>query len=268
MGAREVMFTSMQPAPSTGGASRPRVGESAPAGGASVFEDPMTRVFGLGAQTSALTWLGYYVAAVALLVLLSVLAHGVTLLIATTDVAPPEVAPIEIEMVRDEPPPPPPAPVAEAAPKAPAPPPPAKAPPKQEPPPAPAQAGKVLTQEPDPNDPVDLTGDSIVTGNALAYAGGVTAANGTSTTAVRNLTSPAIKPAATGGSRPAAPGPDRSRKASIGGQEWDIPFPPEADAAQIDDAYVTMRISVGADGSVTAAVVLADPGYGFGREAR
>ena len=58
---------------------------------------------------------------------------------------------------------------------------------KHAPPPAPAQAGKILTQEPDPDAPVDLTGGRFRDRQRRTYAGGVTANNGTSTTAVRNL---------------------------------------------------------------------------------
>lgn len=53
------------------------------------------------------------------------------------------------------------------------------------PPPPPAQAGKVLTANPDPDAPLDLTGDGFVTGDGDRYVGGVTSAKGTSTTAVR-----------------------------------------------------------------------------------
>ncbi|MET0596144.1 MAG: hypothetical protein ABW133_25835, partial [Polyangiaceae bacterium] len=84
----------------------------------------------------------------------------------------------DIEMI--EPPPPPPPPPEEKAPEPePETPKPvaikAPAPDKEQPPPAPAQAGKILTQEPDPNEPVDLTGAGFVTGNSDSYAGGVTA---------------------------------------------------------------------------------------------
>ena len=45
--------------------------------------------------------------------------------------------------------------------------------------PAPAaRAASVVAQEPDPGAPVDLTGDAIVTGQATAYAGGVTTCGG------------------------------------------------------------------------------------------
>jgi protein TonB len=194
------------------------------------------------------------------------------LLLAMTDRAiPPAAAPQEIEVIRDEPPPPPPPPAPEEAKPEPTPPPPPKATPHEPPPPpAPAQAAKVLTQEPNPNEPVDLTGNTIVSGNADTYAGGVTAANGTSPVPVRSLTSPHGVPGGTGAPQapPAPVGPDRSRIASMGSHEWDCPFPPEADTAQVDDAYVLLEIELRPDGSPAAVRVIKDPGNGFGRQAR
>ena len=252
------------------GTSRMRSGELAAVGGATFrFDDPMARVLGLDASSmGSARWLGYVLGAIALMLGMMVSVRAVGVLLTMTDrPAPPPAAPQEIDI--DEPPPPPPAPEpTEAKPEpAPAPPPRAAPPP---PPPAPAQAAKVLTQEPDPNEPVDLTGNTIVSGNAEAYAGGVTAANGTSPTAVRSLAGPNGVAGGTGkpNAAPAPVGPDRSRRASIGGRDWDCPFPPEADTAQIDDAYVLLQIDVRADGTASGVRVLKDPGNGFGRQAR
>jgi protein TonB len=178
--------------------------------------------------------------------------------------------PEEIEVMKEDPPPPPPAPVQEEKPE-PAPPPPravAHEPPP--PPPAPAQAAKVLTQEPDPNEPVDLTGNTIVQGNAEAFAGGFTAQNGKSATAVRSAPSLQGVPGGTGPVQPAPQGPDRSRRAGLaGGRDWsNAPFPQEADSVQMDEAYVTLEIDVRPDGTPSAVRILKDPGYGFGREAK
>jgi periplasmic protein TonB len=241
-------------------------------GAAAAYDDPMSKVLGLDAQTdSPAAWLAYMLGAIALFLGLMVTARAVAVLLASLDVQPQAaaLAPQEIDVVKDEPPPPPPEPT---APPEPEPPPAAKATPHEAPPPAaaPAQAAKVLTQEPDPNDPVDLTGNTIVQGNADAYAGGTTTANGTSNRAVRNLaTAPTGVPGGTGAPQ-AKPqgGPDRSRAASVGGTEWDAPFPPESDTAQIDDTYVTLEIDVRPDGTPSAVRVVTDPGYGFGREAR
>jgi protein TonB len=241
-------------------------------GAAAMFDDdPLSKVLGLDERTSGpVAWLGYFLGAFALLLGMSVTARSVTLLLERIDAQtrPAQAAAQEIEVMRDEPPPPPPPPVETAKPEEP----PAvvKAAPREPPPPAPApaQAAKVLAQEPDPNEPVDLTGNTFVQGNADSYAGGTTSANGTSTRAVRAVAAPTGVPNATGTATAKPVGPDRSRKASVGGTEWNAPFPPEADTAQIDEAYVTLQIDVRADGTAATVTVVKDPGTGFGREAR
>jgi len=228
----------------------------------------MAQVLGLDASsTGTARWLGYLLGAIALMMGLGVGVRIVNMLIDLTDTGPAvQSAAQEIEIDEPPPPPPPPPPEPEAKPE-PAPPPRAvPAPPP--PPPAPAQAAKVLTKEPDPNEPVDLTGNTIVSGNADTYAGGVTAANGTSPTAVHALAAPTGVPGGTGVPKPGPVGPDRSRHASLGTHEWDCPFPPEADTAQIDDAYVVLQIDLSADGRASAVRVVKDPGNGFGRQAR
>jgi outer membrane biosynthesis protein TonB len=134
--------------------------------------------------------------------------------------------------------------------------------------PAPAAAAKVLTSEPDPAEPVDFTGNTLVQGNADVYGGGYTASNGTGA-GVQTFRS-------RGGLTPGGPAvlkwaatSDDSRGASLGdGDEWNCPFPAESGAAQIDEAYVTLIVDVAVDGSARAVRVLSDPGSGFGREAR
>ncbi len=202
---------------------------------------------------------------VALMALASVLAWVHTMRERTE-----ATTPGEIEVMKEDPPPPPP-PQAEPEPKEEQAPPPRAMPREAAPPPAPAQAAKVLTREPDPNEPVDLTANTIVTGNATDFPGGLTASNGTGTNAVRSLTSPTGVPGGTGA--PAAPpapvGPDRSRRLALGtAGEWNCPFPPEADTAQIDEARVTLQVDVRPDGTPAAVRVVSDPGNGFGREAR
>jgi periplasmic protein TonB len=127
----------------------------------------------------------------------------------------------------------------------------------------------VITQEPDPNEPVDLTGNTIVQGNADSYAGGFTTAKGTNTSATRTQPTATGVPGGTGPAQAPVVGPDRSRALSIGDStEWlRCPFPPEADAEQIDEAYVGLKLEVRADGTASVTVV-GDPGHGFGREAR
>lgn len=137
-------------------------------------------------------------------------------------------------------------------------------------PPALAQASQVLTQKADPNEPVDLTGNAFVTGTADKYAGGTTVWNGKND---KPATSPAA--AATGvvggtGTAPQVAGPDNSRAAGLlGSTDWsDCPFPPEADAEQIDQALVTLQVNVAPDGRATSVSVVSDPGHGFGRAAK
>jgi protein TonB len=151
------------------------------------------------------------------------------------------------------------------------PPPPAKEVPKEAPPPAQAQAAKIIAQEPDKDEVVDMR-DSFVQGTGATYAGGITSSNGTSKDAVRNVAAaPTGVPGGTGtsGAQPAVR-LDKSRGASLSGSsDWgDCPFPAEADAEQVDQAYVTLQVKVRADGSPESATVVQDPGQGFGREAR
>ena len=122
----------------------------------------------------------------------------------------------EVQIDEEKPPPPPPPPPVQE--KEPEPPPPAaKAAPPPPPdaqakPPAAAEAGKVLTQEPDPDEPVDLTGEGFVTGTGDRFAGGVTNAQGTSKVAARSA-----QAAATGtgtGTGPVAPPAPRTRRST------------------------------------------------------
>ncbi len=180
----------------------------------------------------------------------------------------------EIEVEKEkEPEPPPPPPEEEKPPEDPRPVvkeanPPPEAPPQ---PPAAAEAAKVLAADPDPNEVVDMR-DTIVQGTGDTYAGGQTASNGTSKTAVTNPAAAATGVPGGTGTAPAPPAPrfDRSRAAGLlGSTDWsDCPFPAEADAEQIDDAYVTIQVKLKPDGSPDSVTVVQDPGHGFGREAR
>jgi protein TonB len=240
------------------------------AGGAmAVYDDPMSKVLGLDAKTSGIgAWFGFTSGSTALLVGFMALASAIALMRAANARSVDSITE-EIEVMKDDPPPPPPpAPQQEAKPE-PAPPPRALPHEPPPPPPAPAQAAKVLTQEPDPNEPVDLTGNTIVQGNAEAYAGGFTSSNGTNTHAVRATPAPTGVVGGTGPVTAPVQGPDRSRTASLaGGKEWSCPFPPEADVAQLDEAYVTLQVEVRADGTAATVRVIQDPGNGFGREAK
>ena len=48
----------------------------------------------------------------------------------------------------------------------------------------------------------------------------------------------------------------RARRRSAEASEWNCPFPPEADTAQIDEAYVTLQVDVRADGTPADVRVL------------
>jgi periplasmic protein TonB len=183
---------------------------------------------------------------------------------------------LQIDIDSTPPPPPPPAapPPPEAEPdKAPPPPPPQAANEPPPPPPAPAEAGKVLTADPDPDAPVDLTGDGFVTGNG-EFRGGITSGTGTAKTAVRALKAqPGGTPGGTG-TVPApvakAPEQDLSRPASaVSTGSWsDCPYPNEAQMDGIEYGLVQMVVTVGSDGHAKSVTILKDPGSGFGAQAR
>ncbi len=142
-----------------------------------------------------------------------------------------------------------------------------------QPPPA-AEAAKVLTQEPDPDEPLDLTNEGFISGSGTRFAGGVTAADGTSKTAVRSQGAkaggvPGGK--ATEPAKPAARAPQEDLSESpkpVQRGRWDCPFPAEADVEQVNYARVTLVVVVDSNGRAKSASVLSEPGYGFGQAAR
>lgn len=138
------------------------------------------------------------------------------------------------------------------------------------PPPAAAQAGQVLAAESDPDEPLDLTGNTFVVGTGT-YAGGITASSGTSRTAVYDRKASPAGVAGGSGQKPsqaASSGPDLSRKVRPASTNWNCPFPPEADVEQINYMRVSVVVQVDAAGKPQSVNVLNDPGYGFGRAAR
>ena len=184
---------------------------------------------------------------------------------------------LQIE-IDSTPPPPPPPPVTPPPPepepeKAPPPPPPPQAanePPP--PPPAPAEAGKVLTSDPDPDAPVDLTGDGFVTGNG-EFRGGITSNAGTAKTAVRDVKAQPGGVATGTGAAPApvvkAPEKDLSQPAMPMGTSWsDCGFPAEAQLDGVEFGVVKLVVTVNTDGRAKSVTILSDPGSGFGNHAR
>jgi periplasmic protein TonB len=165
----------------------------------------------------------------------------------------PPLPTMEVEMLAPPPPPPPPPP-----PEQPPPPPPRAAVPRvHNPPPTPAQAAQVVTREA-AADPLDLTAFTVASGTAAHHAGGTTAGNGTSTRAVNGPASAAGVADGTG---------DLSRSVQLADDEWECPWPPQADALGIDRQTVVLRVTVAADGAVEAASLISDPGDGFGAAA-
>jgi periplasmic protein TonB len=211
-------------------------------------------------------------------ILLAFLGHGVLAFLvpkpAEAHAAPPPIMQtIELESpapepVKEETPPEPEKP-SETPPKTAA----ANVAPAQAAPPPPAQAAAVLTQRND--EPADFS-NSIVVGNAETFAGGQSASNGTSTQVVTgNRTGTGTGSGGTAPSTIAAPsaigakGRGRAKRARLaGGASWDCAFPAEADVAQVDHAVVTLRITVAQTGATRSVSIEADPGNGFGREAR
>lgn len=127
--------------------------------------------------------------------------------------------------------------------------------------PTPAQAAEVVAQEAPPDEPLDLTAFSITTGTATTYAGGKTASSGTSSRAVTGAVSAEGVPNETGtGSS------DLSRPVKLVADEWDCPWPAEADSLGIDEQTVVIRVTVRADGQFESAEIVRDPGHGFGAE--
>lgn len=171
----------------------------------------------------------------------------------------PEVAPPEPE----------PEPVPEVAPAEPVPEDPA-APPPEAAAPAAAEAGQVLTSDPDPNAPLDLTDQGFLSGTGTRFAGGNTAATGTSKTAVREA---GARPDGVVGGKGTEPAPTGVSKARAGGlvagDSWkSCGFPPDADAEQIHQGFARLLIVVGADGRPQSVTVAEDSGYGFGALAK
>lgn len=123
----------------------------------------------------------------------------------------------------------------------------------------PAQAGQLAAALPEP---VDFTGSAFVVGTGTSYVGGVTTKAGTSRI-------PAYGSVATDGTGDgAAVAQSRARSVSLDQAAWNCPWPAEADAQQVNEQTVVVRVAVGADGRADRVDVLSDPGFGFGAAAR
>jgi protein TonB len=133
-----------------------------------------------------------------------------------------------------------------------------------------ASAGAALTRTDESEAPADFT-DELLTGSAHAYAGGLTDGQGRSARPVHRALGAA--PVAPGTDRRTAGGgvaaPSRSRSAGLAGaSSWDCPFPTDADREGVHRALATVRVDVDATGRATRALVVTDPGHGFGSAAQ
>lgn len=145
--------------------------------------------------------------------------------------------------------------------------------PYEEPPPAAGQAAQILAAN---DEPVDLTGEGFVQGTSTvgSFYGQVAAKGTGSATYDPNARVGGVPGGKGSAQKPTAPpppppGPDKSRPASIPGGSWsNCPFPPEADAEQIDEAMASVVVTVRPDGTPLSVRVVSDPGHGFGRQAR
>lgn len=124
---------------------------------------------------------------------------------------------------------------------------------------APAEASKLVAAA---LDPVDFTGSAFVVGSGTTYAGETTTSTGTSRAPVHG----GIAQAGTGDGTSGRP--SRARPVSLDQAGWNCPWPAEADAEQVNEQTVVLRVVVRADGRAERVEVLSDPGFGFGGAAR
>lgn len=123
----------------------------------------------------------------------------------------------------------------------------------------PAQAGQLAAVAPAP---LDFTGSAFVVGSGATYAGGTTTSSGTSRTPGSGNVATAGGPAGPPAAR------SRARPVSLDQAAWNCPWPAEADARQVDEETVVLRVGVRSDGRAERVEVVSDPGFGFGAAAR
>ncbi len=121
-----------------------------------------------------------------------------------------------------------------------------------------AGTGAVIARLSDNTRTEDFADFTVVSGEAGAYAGGVSASWGRSTNAVHAAD---VSPdgAMNGSGRGTLAAPVR-----LSARDWKCPWPKEADALRIDEQVVVIRVLVRPDGVVSRAELLSDPGNGFG----
>lgn len=134
-------------------------------------------------------------------------------------------------------------------------------------PPSFAQAAQIIARETSPNEPVDLTGQAFVTGSGTTYSGGMTTSAGTSSAAVRTAPAP-VQSARAPVAAPLPRPEDLSRPVNLPDPSWTCPWPAGAESEALDEQSAFVQVTVRADGTVERAVVMMDPGMGFGEAAR
>jgi protein TonB len=116
---------------------------------------------------------------------------------------------------------------------------------------APSAAGRQASL---PEEPVDFTASVfIVGGGTAARAAGDAPGGGAGAPVSRDASGP-----------PAS----RARAVALDQAAWSCPWPAEADAEQVNERTVVLRVSVRPDGRAGDVDVLSDPGLGFGPAAR
>jgi TonB family protein len=127
---------------------------------------------------------------------------------------------------------------------------------------APARAAAVLTRAA-PEAPLDLTGNVFASGDADSFPGGASAGAGRTTAPVTGT----IGVHAPAANRPTVASASLARPVALAAGTWICPWPSEADAEQIDQQTVVIRVRVAPEGTVVSAQLVADPGTGFGHAA-
>ena len=111
---------------------------------------------------------------------------------------------------------------------------------------APAAAEAVMTHDA----PLDLTSDTIVSGEARVSPGGPSASSGTRTAPAAKDAQPAVA--------------DRSRTVTLESDDWSCAWPSTAQGEVVDEQKVVIKVEVGADGRVINAAIVRDEKGGFG----
>jgi protein TonB len=128
-------------------------------------------------------------------------------------------------------------------------------------PPPPAEASQVITRSSD--EPVDLSSFSIATGHAAVFAGGYTAANGTSHSAVSAPNAGRALPRASRSGSPSL-----AREAQPARRDWSCAWPDDAQQTDLRETRVTVKVAVSADGDPSAVEVQGGALAGFAEAAR